>query len=715
MTSLRSRYQAISFRGRLLLLLLAVSLLQATAAAYTFVQLQSKPAEQRVQAQLNAALRGFAPVIDAELTDASKRLTELIDDPSFNAAVDAEDWTAVQAAIDTQRTAAEAAAAEDAAALEQDDAAATGDQPAERDTQAATVHGAYVTDPADTVLAGTRPEGAIIEQGGYTTSRVLRGAKLVATIHVPVVVDHTFLADRIAEYVPKNVDVFVADAAHLSSSAEDATDAIDRPAGLREGLHEVTIDGVEQLALTQPLLDGSVLVGATMPVSRAHAQEQEGRSSLWGFIVLMTVLMIGVSLILTRAVADALRRFADIARDLAGGHLDRRLPVTGEDEIAVLASSFNDMAEHLEDRIARLTQARVSMRRQVELFGEALANATDIEEMLQAVCSLAMESTPATHARFWTLNDDGRFEHAACIGLRPGDDEPCGLEKAVPLRNASVRGEGSPHWLVVPARMRSGQIVGLLTLVSVTADFAEDDVRIAERIAVQAAVAIDNARMHERLRLQATRDGLTGLPNHRSLQDELARRVAEAYDADMPLGVCLFDIDNFKRINDTYGHPVGDEAIKAIAGTLEHGMGGMGMVARYGGEEFVVIIPGCDLDAAARIADRLREDITRIELPLEDGTVLTLTASGGVANLDTQHRGTRVGNAELLHQADVGLYNAKRTGKNRIVTAGPDSTVIEMTDSELANLAARERGVTVAEAGSGPVRREPSDPFDLAA
>jgi diguanylate cyclase (GGDEF)-like protein len=290
------------------------------------------------------------------------------------------------------------------------------------------------------------------------------------------------------------------------------------------------------------------------------------------------------------------------------------------------------------------------------------------------------------------------------------------------VRNASVRGQGEPHWLVVPAKMRDGQIVGLLTLVSTQGDFAEDDVRIAERIAVQAAVALDNARLHEQLREQATRDGLTGLPNHRSLQDELTKRLEEAQTTGMPLGVAMLDIDNFKRVNDTYGHPIGDEAIKAIGSTLAMGIGGSGMVGRFGGEEFVIIMPGCDAAAAVRIADRLREDITRIEVPLEDGGVLRVTSSFGVANVDQQHPGAVIDNAEILHQADVGMYNAKRTGKNRVTLAGPDTTVLEMSEAEVAKLAARERGDVAAEQAhaasletSLPAAALASDPFDLAA
>ncbi len=704
MTRLLDRYRAISFRGRLLLLLVAVSLIQGGVAAYTFFDLQSKPAEQRVQAQLNSALRAVAPVLDQEIARSSDQLKALSADPSLQAAIEGEDWTTVESILGTQTGGSLDSAVEEASANDDDVPPV-----------------AYVTDAEGKVVAGTKPDGALVSQPGVTSSRLLRSAKLIATLNVPVAVDHAFIDERLQPYLPKGIGVFVSDGQDVMSSTAKGGDAQPTPTSLQEGLHEVALQEGKQLALTQPLLDGSVLVGATMPAKVAADQRSEGVAALWGFLVVLAGIMIAVAWFVSRAVGGALSRFAEVARELAGGELSRRIPVTGTDEIADLSSSFNDMAENLEDRIDSLTAARASMRRQVELFGDALANATDVGEMLQAVCSLAMESTVATHARFWTLDDDGHYEHAACIGLRPNDTEPCGLEKAVPVRNVAIRSEGEPSWLIVPARMRDGQIVGLLTLVSTEVAFGDDDLRIAERIALQAAVAIDNARMHETLRLQATRDGLTGLPNHRTLQDELSKRLAEAYASGMPLGVCMLDIDNFKRVNDTYGHPIGDEAIKAIGRTLAHGIGGMGMVGRFGGEEFVVIMPGCDADAAWRIADRLREDIMTIEVPLDDGGILKVTSSFGVANVDQQHPGVRVDNAELLHQADVGMYNAKRSGKNRVMLAGPDTTVIEMSETEKAKLAARERGDAAAEQEAAaqletnPPADAPYDPFDLAA
>lgn len=681
MNQLRDAYHRLSFRARLLALLVMVSLIQGGVAAYTFFQLQAKPAQQRVAAQLDASLRGAAPVIDGELQLSNERLKQLIADPALQQAAETGNWAVAEQLLNTNSD----------------------------DTRVA-----YITNAKGDVVAGTRPDVPLVDDKASTSSQLLRGAELLGTVHVPVVIDDTFVKDRLRPYAVSGVSVFVADAEHMMGDRG----AVRRPAELADGLITTKLGSTDSTALVQPLLDGKLKVIASMPTSRVAAAASEGRSSLWGFISLLLVLMIGVSFIITRAVGDALRRFAAIARDLANGELGRRIPVTGTDEIATLGNSFNDMAENLQERIESLEVARIKMRRQVDLFGEALANATAIDEMLQSVCALAMESTGGTHARFWIVDADGHFEHAACIGLRPGDADPCGLEKAVTVRNESVRNDGSPSWLVVPARAADHTIIGMLTLVSTTAPFTADAALIAERIAVQAAVAIDNARLHEQLRLQATRDGLTGLPNHRSLQDELTRQMQVAYDGGMPLGVALLDIDNFKRVNDTYGHQIGDEAIKALGSVLDNGIGGMGMAARYGGEEFVVLMPGCDADAACRIADRLREDVTRIEIPLEDGGMLKFTASFGVANVDQQRE--RVDNTEILHQADTGLYNAKRSGKNRVVLAGPDTTVIEMSEAEKAKLIAREKGDLAAEQAAAaqlehPAAAAQADPFDLAA
>lgn len=710
MRGLLSRtFGALSFRGRLLTLLLVVSLIQAGVAALTFHSLQVKPIEQRINAQLGASVRAAAPLAQGELQRASEMMRTIIADPTFITALEARDTTTLDQLMDgsalTDGAAKVATPVDEGAG----DPVVTdvGDEDSKSDEARGLPLSAYVTDANGDVIAGKKPAGPTLEREGTNVSGLRRGAELIGVLHVPVPLGTSFI-ESAKRYAPKGVAVLtVADGKMATAKSNDKK----APSGVHPGLQEIMIDGKRQLVLFQPLtVDEEVLVGAAIPTKVVAAERRQSMGSLVVFILAMVGLMAFVSVLITRSVGDALRRFAQITTQLASGKLDKRVPVVGKDEVAILSSSFNDMADALQMRMQNIEEARLRMRRQMDLFGDALANATDISEMLQAVLALAVESTAGTHARFWTIDEEGHFVHSACIGLRPEDTTPCELERAVTVRGCTVINADAPYWMVVPARM-SDRIVGLLTIVSLDTPFDDDDARMAERLGVQAAVAIDNALLHEQLRDQATRDGLTGLPNHRTLQDTLSNMLEESNRKRTPLGVVLLDIDNFKRVNDTYGHPTGDEALKAIGRVLEHGIGAMGMAGRFGGEEFVLLVPDLDVNAVARIADRLREDITKIEIPLETGGTLKITSSFGVANVD-QNPGA-ITSTELLHQADVGMYNAKRTGKNRVVIAGPETAAVEMTEADIAALAARERGespVQFPQAGNAVLASTPIQP-----
>ena len=157
----------------------------------------------------------------------------------------------------------------------------------------------------------------------------------------------------------------------------------------------------------------------------------------------------------------------------------------------------------------------------------------------------------------------------------------------------------------------------------------------------------------------ATIDPLTELPNRRAFFDRAGEACLRAGSAS-PLSVVMFDIDHFKRVNDTWGHDAGDLVLKAVAGVIRRHVGTHG---RLGGEEFAILLDGWDLLDAYHEAERLRAEIqsAQIEIP---GTVLSVTASLGVA----EHvRGQSVD--QLLKNADVALYAAKTSGRNRVVAA----------------------------------------------
>lgn len=165
-----------------------------------------------------------------------------------------------------------------------------------------------------------------------------------------------------------------------------------------------------------------------------------------------------------------------------------------------------------------------------------------------------------------------------------------------------------------------------------------------------------------RLRNQMHSDGLTGLLNHVTIKDRLATEASRAQRWGVPLCFAMLDIDNFKQVNDTYGHPVGDRVIKSVARILSRRLRKSDHVGRYGGEEFAVVLPETELAAASKVLDEVRENFSRI-VQQTNGIQFTSTISIGVAQLLPSDSIDC-----LINAADEALYEAKNTGKNRVCT-----------------------------------------------
>lgn len=161
----------------------------------------------------------------------------------------------------------------------------------------------------------------------------------------------------------------------------------------------------------------------------------------------------------------------------------------------------------------------------------------------------------------------------------------------------------------------------------------------------------------------ATLDMLSGLSNRRGFEERLAEMVANSVRHKEPLALLLVDIDRFKAINDELGHPVGDEAIKHLAGKLREVIRAGDQAFRYGGEEFLLLLHKCDRTGATSIFARLRESLQQAPLALEDGRAVPLSVSGGIATMEPDN-GFRLVN--LVGRADTALYQAKRGGRDRV-------------------------------------------------
>jgi diguanylate cyclase (GGDEF)-like protein len=173
---------------------------------------------------------------------------------------------------------------------------------------------------------------------------------------------------------------------------------------------------------------------------------------------------------------------------------------------------------------------------------------------------------------------------------------------------------------------------------------------------------------HEEIYRLSTVDGLTQIFNKRYFTDTLERELSRARRYDRPLALMMFDIDHFKRCNDTFGHRAGDHVLRQVAELVRDRSRKVDVVARYGGEEFAVILPEIDLHGAAKFAETIREMVEQTRFVFE-GRHIPLTVSVGVAELEPH-----IANADdLIQTADGRLYRAKQSGRNRVVYADSDN------------------------------------------
>lgn len=242
-------------------------------------------------------------------------------------------------------------------------------------------------------------------------------------------------------------------------------------------------------------------------------------------------------------------------------------------------------------------------------------------------------------------------------------------------------GQNDPRFMKVPSLAKTSSLlcvplitkseaIGVINISNKLGNklFNKQDLEFMEALANQAAIAIDNAKLYE----LATKDGLTKLYIYRHFCSLLENEFKRAQRYNHVLSLLMMDIDNFKEINDTYGHPVGDQVLREISAVIVETVRKIDIPARYGGEEFSIILPETNSKDARIIAQRLRENISKIQVTTKDGGVVKPTISIGISD----YPGCAVDENSLVELADVALYNAKRSGKNCVFEYTPEGCVL---------------------------------------
>ena len=267
------------------------------------------------------------------------------------------------------------------------------------------------------------------------------------------------------------------------------------------------------------------------------------------------------------------------------------------------------------------------------LVGDALAATHDPEALLPVILGAAIEATGANGGKLMA----GTRELAA-----GSTGNPDSASLVVPLGNGN---EG-----------------GSLALYPPPGGFSTEAQELARWLATQASIALENARLHTLVKAQAVTDELTGLANRRRFMEVLDLELKRADRFDSPLALVLADLDDFKLVNDRFGHQTGDDVLRALSRVFRASLRDVDLPARLGGEEFAVLLPETDALGAEGLAERLRTELAAVELQGPEEEPLRVTASFGVALYPQAGSGD-----ELLTLADAALYAAKAAGKNRVV------------------------------------------------
>jgi diguanylate cyclase (GGDEF)-like protein len=371
-----------------------------------------------------------------------------------------------------------------------------------------------------------------------------------------------------------------------------------------------------------------------------------------------------------------------MVRDEVVGVLDcqsDRLDYFDQDTIELLTLFSTQASIALQN--ARLYSLERQRARQLEAINTIAQQSTavmELEELLIRVCAVIQKAFQVSHVSL-LLRDDGDLVMRAhqgtltpcapASGRFPASQEPWSrvISATGTIIEKDLSGLPEPLRLFKECASRMsiplisfGQTLGVLTLHSSQPNaFRENELQSLESVADICANSIQNAHYVERVKQLAYLDGLTGIFNRRFFELRIMEEIERARRYGTGMAVIMADIDQFKRLNDEFGHVLGDEVLRQVSSLFHQQVRKIDVVCRYGGEEFAILLTQISPQQANAIAEKLRRLVEKFQFP---GVPRTITISAGVASFPT-HGKTR---DEMVRAADSGLYAAKQAGRNRV-------------------------------------------------
>jgi two-component system, cell cycle response regulator len=374
-----------------------------------------------------------------------------------------------------------------------------------------------------------------------------------------------------------------------------------------------------------------------------------------------------------------------LVRDEVVGVLDLHSDQSGyfqNETIDVLMLLATQAALALENaRLRALERRRAGQLEVINAVARQTTAVLDLDELLAVVCHQLLEWFRADQAsvvlvegeRLRVRAHQGRLtpNFAMDSPLAPGDGLVARaiasgrsiVENDVSSAGGYIAGFAETRSEICVPLIFAGERLGVLVLDSAKKGaFDAADQQPLESVADICAAAIQNASNFHRVKELAYVDGLTGIHNRRFFEMRIGEELERASRFQGSLSIVMCDIDHFKRLNDEFGHLLGDEVLRSVSGILKQQLRKMDMVCRYGGDEFVIVVPETTGNNAARVAEKLRRQIETHHYP---GVPRPVTISCGVADYPA-HGLTR---DEVVAAADSALYSAKQAGRNRVASA----------------------------------------------